>query len=45
VYQVIYDHVASGRTAELPQRLPELTYFLLAPVMGRVVAKDTAGLA
>jgi AcrR family transcriptional regulator len=44
VYQVIYDHVASGRTAQLPERLPELTYFLLAPVMGRVVAKDTAGL-
>jgi AcrR family transcriptional regulator len=44
VYGVIFNHVAAGRTAELPRRLPELTYFVLVPFIGRRAAAGTAGL-
>lgn len=45
VYEVIFNHVAAGRTAELPERLPELAYFVLAPFIGPRAAAATAGLA
>jgi len=44
VYGVIFEYVATGRAAELPDRLPELTYFMLAPFVGRRSAADVAGL-
>jgi hypothetical protein len=43
VYGVIYDHVAGGRTGELPDCLPGLTYFALAPFIGRDAADAAAG--
>lgn len=33
-YSMIYRHVAWGSTAELPELLPILTYFVLAPFLG-----------
>ena len=33
-YSMIYRHVACGNTAELPDLLPTLTYFVLAPFLG-----------
>jgi AcrR family transcriptional regulator len=33
-YSMIYRHVAWGNTAELPELLPALTYFVLAPYLG-----------
>ncbi|BCB77198.1 hypothetical protein GCM10022251_57130 [Phytohabitans flavus] len=44
VYGVIFDHVSTGRAAELPERLPELTYVVLAPFIGPEAAAVTAGL-
>jgi AcrR family transcriptional regulator len=35
VYSVIYIQVEAGRTAELPELLPSLTYFVLLPLLGR----------
>lgn len=34
VYGVIFEHVASGRAAQLPECLPELTFFVLSPFIG-----------
>jgi AcrR family transcriptional regulator len=45
VYGVIFDHVATGRAAELEARLPDLTYFVLAPFVGRRAAAAVAGTA
>jgi AcrR family transcriptional regulator len=44
VYGVIFDHVSTGRAAELPGRLPELTYVVLAPFVGPKAAAAAAGL-
>lgn len=33
-YSTIYRHVAWGKTAELPELLPTLTYFVFAPFLG-----------
>src|SRR5258708_38511198 len=33
-YSTIYRHVAWGNTAELPELLPTLTYFVVAPLPG-----------
>jgi AcrR family transcriptional regulator len=38
----IYEEVLSGRTAELPKLLPELTYTLLVPVVGEDQARAAA---
>ncbi len=42
VYGVIFDYVSTGRAAELPDRLPDLTYFVLAPFVGPRVAASVA---
>ncbi|MFI5495756.1 TetR/AcrR family transcriptional regulator [Actinoplanes sp. NPDC051859] len=42
VYGVIFDLVSTGRAAELPDRLPGLTYFVLVPFLGPVVAARVA---
>lgn len=34
VYGVIFDHVSTGRAEQLPERLDDLTYFVLAPFIG-----------
>jgi len=34
VYSAIYRHVAADKASELPQLLPMLTYFVLAPFLG-----------
>jgi AcrR family transcriptional regulator len=39
IYSTIYRYVAQGRAAELPDLLPLLTYFALAPFVGRAEAK------
>lgn len=44
VYGVIFDHVSTGRVTELPDRLPELTYVVLAPFIGPRAAAAAAGL-
>jgi len=44
VYGVIFDHVVDGREAELPERLPELSYFALAPFVGPRAAAAVAPL-
>ncbi len=38
VYGVIFDHVSTGRVDRLPERLPDLTYFVLAPFIGPTAA-------
>ncbi|GAA2676178.1 MULTISPECIES: TetR/AcrR family transcriptional regulator [Actinoplanes] len=38
VYSTIYGHVSTGRVAELPQLLPMLGYFMMAPFVGREAA-------
>jgi AcrR family transcriptional regulator len=38
VYATIYGHVSAGRVAELPQLLPMLSYFMMAPFLGRDAA-------
>lgn len=43
VYGVIFEYVATGRTARLPECLPDLTYFLLAPFIGREAAATYTG--
>jgi AcrR family transcriptional regulator len=35
VYAAIYGHVSTGRVAELPSLLPMLSYFMMAPFLGR----------
>ncbi len=42
---VIYKRVAADRAAELPDVLPELTYFVVAPFLGRERAREQAELA
>lgn len=44
VYGMIFEYVATGRARELPELLPDLTYFVLAPFVGRRSAAATAGL-
>jgi AcrR family transcriptional regulator len=39
IYSTIYRYVAQGRAAELPNLLPLLTYFALAPFVGREEAE------
>lgn len=38
----IYEETAKGRTAELPELLPELTFELLVPFLGEDAARETA---
>lgn len=45
VYGMIFEYVATGRAGQLPDLLPELTYFVLAPFVGRRAAAVTAGLS
>ncbi|MGA5299442.1 TetR/AcrR family transcriptional regulator [Nucisporomicrobium flavum] len=45
VYGVIFDMVSTGRAAELPDRLPDLTYFVLVPFLGPAVAARVAATA
>jgi AcrR family transcriptional regulator len=42
VYGVIYDYVSTGRTAELPDRLPALTYLVVVPFLGPAAASAAA---
>jgi hypothetical protein len=35
VYSTIYSHVSTGRVAALPELLPMLSYFMMAPFVGR----------
>lgn len=44
VYGVIFEYVATGRAAELPDRLAELTYVVLVPFLGRHGAAGAAGI-
>jgi AcrR family transcriptional regulator len=44
IYGVIFDYVVAGKTAELPEHLPELAYFALAPFVGPRVAAATVDL-
>jgi AcrR family transcriptional regulator len=48
ILELVHHDVAGGRTAELPQRLPQLTYIVLAPFVGadeaiRLVSEIRAG--
>lgn len=38
VYATIYGHVSAGRVADLPELLPMLSYFTMAPFVGRDAA-------
>jgi AcrR family transcriptional regulator len=40
VYSAIYGHVSAGRTAQLPDLMPMLGYFMMAPFVGRGGAVD-----
>jgi len=42
VYGVIYDFVSTGRAAELPERLGDLTYLVLVPYLGPAAAARVA---
>jgi AcrR family transcriptional regulator len=42
VYGVIYDFVSTGRAAELPDRLPDLTYLVVVPFLGPAAAARAA---
>jgi AcrR family transcriptional regulator len=42
VYGVIYEFVSTGRAAELPQRLGDLTYLVLVPFLGPAAAARAA---
>ncbi|HEX8630198.1 MAG TPA: hypothetical protein VF755_18730, partial [Catenuloplanes sp.] len=44
VYGVIFDFVSTGRAAELPDQLPDLTYLVLVPFLGPSAAARAAGL-
>lgn len=44
IYGLIHDYVATGRTTHLPELLPGLTYFALAPFVGPRAAAAAAGL-
>jgi AcrR family transcriptional regulator len=45
IYGVIFDYVSAGSSVELPDHLPALTYFTLAPFIGPRAAATTAGLS
>ncbi|GAA1235716.1 hypothetical protein GCM10009665_27390 [Kitasatospora nipponensis] len=45
VYSAIYRHIAANRHAELPELLPTLAYFALAPFLGPASAADRLALA
>jgi AcrR family transcriptional regulator len=44
VFGLLFNYVSTGRTAELPGLLPEITYFVLAPFIGPHDAAAAAGL-
>jgi AcrR family transcriptional regulator len=44
VFGLLFNYVSSRRTAELPAKLPEITYFVLAPFIGANAAAASAGL-
>jgi AcrR family transcriptional regulator len=44
VFGLLFNYVSSRRTAELPGKLPEITYFVLAPFIGPSAAAASAGL-
>jgi AcrR family transcriptional regulator len=44
VFGLLFNYVSSRRTAELPGKLPEITYFVLAPFIGASAAAASAGL-
>src|SRR5258706_15861028 len=44
VFGLLFNYVSTGRSAELPGRLPEITYFVLAPFIGPKAAAASAGL-
>jgi AcrR family transcriptional regulator len=45
IHGLIHDYVATGRTGQLPELLPELTYFALVPFVGPRAAATAAGLS
>jgi AcrR family transcriptional regulator len=45
VFGLLYNYVSARRTAELPARLPEITYFVLAPFVGPRAAAISAGMS
>lgn len=44
VYATIYRYVAAGRVSELPGLLPVLSYFMMAPFLGRDAAQVELGM-
>lgn len=44
IYGVIFDFVSTGRAADLPEQLPDLTYLVLVPFLGPAAAGRAAGL-
>jgi len=44
VFGLVFNYVSTKRTTELPDRLPEITYFVLAPFIGAREATMAAGL-
>jgi AcrR family transcriptional regulator len=45
VYSTIYRYVSAGEVAELPGRLPVLSFFMMAPFLGREAAAAELGLS
>lgn len=45
VFGLLFDHVSTKRTAELPDLLPEITYFVLVPFIGPREAAKVASLS
>ncbi|MFC7534473.1 TetR/AcrR family transcriptional regulator [Actinoplanes sp. GCM10030250] len=43
LYSTIYRYVSAGRVAELPSLLPMLSYFMMAPFLGRDAAESEFG--
>lgn len=39
IYEIVYSRVLQGRTAELPQLLPDLAYSMMQPYVGHVEAE------
>lgn len=44
VFGLLFNHVSTKRTTDLPDLLPEITYFVLAPFIGPRAAAEAAGL-
>jgi AcrR family transcriptional regulator len=45
IYEIVYSRVLQGRTAELPQLLPDLAYSMMLPYLGHAAAeRAVAGL-